>query len=118
VSIVALVALFAVAMVQRDRIRAQWWAWRLTRVHRPADQAYYASSLAAVGDAAVGATRGLTRDGRADVRSIAVAVLGHLPASGAVPILATLLADPRSRLYAIRPRCRWYSSETLTPRSS
>ncbi|MFQ5422716.1 MAG: HEAT repeat domain-containing protein [Phycisphaerae bacterium] len=93
-SILLLVALFVAAMVERDRIRAHWWSWRLTRTHRPAELAYYASSLAAVGDAALGATRGLARAGRADVRSIAVAVLGHLPVPDAVPILATLLADP------------------------
>ena len=94
-SIGILIVLFAVAMFQRNRIRAHWWAYRLNQVEDLSDEqlTFYASSLAAAGDDAIGAVASLTRNDRPEVRSLAVAVLGQLPVDSSVSLLEQLLYD-------------------------
>jgi len=87
-------ALFAAAVLQRDRLRSQWWAWRLVSTADPRQQAYYLALLAAVGDSASGAIAGLAADDDPAVRSLAVVALAALPEGRGVDRLAALLADP------------------------
>lgn len=94
VCIVLLLGLFGLSMLQRNRIRAHWWAYRLARTDDAAEQAYYVAALSAVGEHAGGAARRLARHPRPDVRSCAVAVLGRLPAESALPALIELMGDP------------------------
>ncbi len=91
----ALVCLFAVALWQRNRIRAHWWASRLARTSAadPAAQARYLSSLAAVGADATGAVGRLARHERPEVRALAIVVLARLPGPGALSALGRLLFD-------------------------
>ncbi len=89
-----MVALFVVAVLQRDRLRSQWWAWQLARTTDPRQQAYYLALLAAVGDSADGAVERLADHEDPAVRSLAVVALAAMPEGRGVDRLAALLADP------------------------
>lgn len=88
-----MVALFILTVLERNRIRAHWWAMRLAECRRVEDRAYYSNSLLAVGDAASGAVRRLARHERADLRALAVLATARLPEPIRVSELARLMAD-------------------------
>lgn len=95
-SIIVLVGLFALILFQRNRIRAHWWAYRIMHEGDLTDEqlAFYASSLAAVGEDAAGAVGRLARADQPNVRSLAVAVLAQLPVDRSLGELERLVRDP------------------------
>ena len=92
-AVVVLIGLSLLVVIERNRIRAYWWAWQLTRTDDAAAQAYYVGSLSAVGDAATDAVERLARDERPEIRSLSIIVLARLPHGGGVNGLGTLLGD-------------------------
>jgi hypothetical protein len=86
--------LFGLVILERNTIRAFWWAWRIGHTDDSALQAYYLASLAAVGDRASPAVRCLAASDRPETRACAVVALAKLPRRAGVPGLQTLLHDP------------------------
>ncbi|MEK6644154.1 MAG: HEAT repeat domain-containing protein [Planctomycetota bacterium] len=93
ICLVALVAMFVVLLIERNRIRSHWWAWRLQGATDLATQGYYLASLAGVGDEAFGAVSRLARSDRSDVRGFAVYALQKMPPESAFAELGRLLTD-------------------------
>ncbi len=93
ICLVALVAMFALVLIERNQIRSHWWAWRLQGATDLATQGYYLASLAGVGDAAFGAVSHLARSDRSDVRGFAVYALQKMPPESASVELGRLLTD-------------------------
>lgn len=92
-TLIFLIALFAVVVIQRDRIRAHWWAYRLAHDDSVSQRGYYLSCIAAVGTAGTGAIESLTQANDPDVRSLAIFALRNLAEDRGIPGLAHLLAD-------------------------
>lgn len=84
---------FVCVIVFRNRIRCEWWAYRLAAATAPADQAYYVSCLSAGGDSALPAIRRLSADSRPEIRSIALLLIGQLKIETIVEIIPPLLHD-------------------------
>jgi hypothetical protein len=93
IAIAALVVLFALSIACRNRIRSEWWAWRLTRSQVPSEHAYYMNALVAVGQDALPVTQRLARNERAELRTYAVAVLGRFRHPTAYETLQNLVFD-------------------------
>ena len=93
VAILLLVALFTVVVLQRNRIRAHWWAYRLTLTEDLDLRGYYLASLSAVGDSGAGAIRRLGRYDDPDVRLLAIFALNALSRSEQTAELRRLLHD-------------------------
>lgn len=93
ICLVALVAMFVLVLIERNRIRSHWWAWRLQYATDLATQGYFLASLAGVGDAAFGAVSHLARSDRSDVRGFAVYALQKMPPESASTELGRLLTD-------------------------
>jgi hypothetical protein len=91
--IVVLLCLFALAMYQRNSIRAYWWASRLVDAEDLRSRAYYIAALAAVGDSAAGAIHRLAHDARPEVRALAIPSLARLSERFKLAELSSLLAD-------------------------
>lgn len=92
---VGLASVLLVTVVERNVIRAWWWAYRLSSATELPNQAYYVGSLAAVGEDAAGPTRWLAGRDEAALRSMAVTIFARLPESSSVPALARVVeADP------------------------
>lgn len=104
-AILVLLTLFAAAMIERNRLRSHWWAWRLTQTDDPRQQAYYLASLAAVGDSAIGAVDRLAHDEEPLVRSLAVVALAALPDAAGMDGLGGLLSDPDAEVRASASLC-------------
>ena len=88
-----LVLLWLLAMFFRMELRAQWWAYRLTRAAGVADRQYYLVRLAAIGDESLGAVGRLLGDSRAEVRSMGITVLGYCKGPAASEFLLAALGD-------------------------
>ena len=93
VAILLLVALFTVVVLQRNHIRAHWWAYRLTLTEDLDLRGYYLASLSAVGESGAGATRRLARHEDPDVRLLAIFALNALPEGERISELRRLLHD-------------------------
>ncbi len=93
-AIVLMVIVWLAALIGRNHIRAQWWAYRLTHVEDPDTRSEYFQRLVLVGDAAVPAARNMLRSEDAGVRSFAVAVLNHTSDSLSRPLLMEAIDDP------------------------
>ncbi len=89
----AMLIAFSLVIVNRDVIRAHWWAHKLAACEDRSEQTYYINALLNVGDAADNAVRHLMSHERADVRAAAVLVLGHDSTPEDVADLARMLAD-------------------------
>jgi len=94
IALALMAAAFLVVLLQRNRIRCEWWARQLAAAASPADQSYYVSCLISCGDDAMPAIRRLIRDPRAEVRAVALVLLGRRPANAIVADIAPLLHDP------------------------
>ena len=94
IAIVLMVIVWLAALIGRNHIRAQWWAYRLTHVEDPDTRSEYFQRLVLVGDAAVPAARNMLRSEDAGVRSFAVAVLNHTSDSLSRPLLMEAIDDP------------------------
>jgi hypothetical protein len=92
-AIIIMVAGFVIVVVERDRIRARWWAWRLARTTDLTEQGHYLGLVMGVGEAGVGAVDSLSRDERPEVRALAVVALAKLDGEQGVAGLRRLLAD-------------------------
>jgi hypothetical protein len=88
-----LLCVFVGAIIQRDLIRAHWWAIQLAKTQDPDRRAYYLASLAAVGRSAIGAIDGLAHHERPETRALAVVALARLPEQAGLDELARLLGD-------------------------
>ena len=93
VAIAALVLLWLLAMLFRMELRAQWWAYRLTRVESREARNYYLARLAAVGDKSVGALGRVLCDPRPEIREMGVTVLQYCPGTRARGMLLDMLPD-------------------------
>lgn len=89
-----MLALFALVVFQRDRIRAHYWAIRLSRSDDLAQRAYYLNGLMALGERAAGAIEVLAEHESPDVRLLALAALKAMPETAANKIAGGLITDP------------------------
>jgi hypothetical protein len=94
ISIAVLVAIWAVAMLNRQTLRAHYYAIRLTHSSDSVVHAYYFPRLCAMGDAAVGAAARLLANQDAGLRIVAVGVLHHARSDRARTLLLKALDDP------------------------
>jgi hypothetical protein len=88
-----LLCVFTAATIQRNRIRAHFWARQLAETQDPGQQAYYLASLAAVGHSAAGAIEALARHELPQNRALAVVALARLPEQSGLDELARLVGD-------------------------
>lgn len=63
---------FLAVVVQRNRIRAHWWAHKLKQTDDLTEQAYYIACLASAEDDAVGALQSLIEDPRTELQLLAI----------------------------------------------
>lgn len=68
----AMVVAFLIVVVQRNRIRARYWAHQLKQTDDLAEQAYYIACLTSVGDAAAESVKSLVWDSRREIRLLAI----------------------------------------------
>lgn len=101
--IVALVLLWGAAMVNRNQIRARWWAYRLARSQQLDVRTHYLALLVSLGEPSVIAASALLRHEDAAVRSYGLVILQHAPSdeAGALLVEATGDADADLREQAV-----------------
>jgi len=68
----AMVVAFLIVVVQRDNIRARYWAHQLKQTDDLAEQAYYIACLTSVGDSAAESVESLVWDSRKEIRMLAI----------------------------------------------
>jgi hypothetical protein len=101
VLLVILVALWAVAMVFRWELRAQWWAYQLSRSATVAEHDFYVIRLASIRDKSQHAVGRLMKDQRPEVREAAVTILRFCEQPRATDRLFALLADDTAEVAAM-----------------
>ena len=89
-----MVIAFVAVVVFRNRIRCEWWAYRLAAATAPADHAYYVSCLMACDEDALPAIRRLTRDEKPEIRAISLLLIGRRQIETIVDIIPPVLHDP------------------------
>jgi len=80
-------------LIQRSRIRAHWWAWRLENSQNSAEISYFSGCLAGVGPRATSAVAPLLCSGREEIRMAAVWIMARLDDPGARAALFDSLGD-------------------------
>lgn len=99
--IAAMVVAFLVVVLQRNSIRARYWAYQLKQTDDLADQAYYIACLTSVGDAAAQSVEALVGDPRIEIRMLAIpASQGLTPRIRHELVLYALLLDEDEELQA------------------
>ncbi|MCG8406686.1 MAG: HEAT repeat domain-containing protein [Phycisphaerales bacterium] len=93
IALVLLLISFSLVIIERNRIRAHWWAHQLARTEDLNEQGYYLNSIIAVGEEAAGAIQTLIHHDDSNVRALAVVALQSLPERTASHGLVLLLSD-------------------------
>lgn len=88
-----MVFLFAMVVVQRQRILAQWWVHRLKETTDAAEQAYYVACLASVGDDGAGAIEKLGQYPRSEIRALVIPASQGLSDGRRFSLLRVRLGD-------------------------
>lgn len=88
-----MLAAFATIVWNRNAIRAEWYARKLAQAENPADVAYSASSLAALGEAALRPATRLLDNPRPDIRVLATLIVGRLSGPKAATAMIRSLSD-------------------------
>ncbi len=88
-----MVLLWLAALLSRNAIRAQWWAYRLAAAKTPTARMTYFYRLAGLGDAAIPAVSGVLRSDDPGLRSFAVAVAHHASGEEATALLVRACDD-------------------------
>ncbi|GMU34512.1 MAG: HEAT repeat domain-containing protein [Planctomycetia bacterium] len=97
----AMVVAFLVVVLQRNSIRARYWAYQLKQTDDFAEQAYYIACLASIGDAATESVESLVWDSRNEVRMLAIpASQGLTPRIRHELVLYALILDDDEELQA------------------
>jgi hypothetical protein len=91
IAVIAIICILAV--IERDRVRAHWWAWRLAQTTDIRQRDYLLACLTSVGEASAGALNNLAGNSDASLRLIAVFGLCKIPPALAIPGLSSLLSD-------------------------
>ncbi len=89
-----MLGLFAFVVLQRDRLRAHYWAYRLVRADDLPQRAQYLNGLLSLGGSAAGAVEGLAEHESPDVRLLALAALRAMPEKTTNEIAGRLVFDP------------------------
>lgn len=90
-AIAIMVLAFLAVIWQRDRIRAQWWLYRLPRVESLEEQAYYVACLASIRDAGAGAIGALAANNDEEVAALAIPASQGLSVGARLSVLRQLL---------------------------
>lgn len=101
VAILAMVAVFAAVVWQRDAIRARWWERNLVRTESLQERARLLALLANSEETLASARRLLAHQ-QAGVRSFGLVLLRHVPDADSFPLLKRAAEDPDLRTDAIR----------------
>lgn len=88
-----MVFLFALVLVQRHRILAQWWVHQLKETADPKERSYYAACLAGIGDAGAGAIGKLGDDPRSEIRALVIPASQGLSDGRRFALLRVRLGD-------------------------
>lgn len=88
-----MVFVFAMILVQRHRILAQWWVHQLKETADPKEQSYYAACLASIGDDGAGAIEKLGQDPRSEIRALVIPASQGLSAGRRFALLRVRLGD-------------------------
>lgn len=97
----AMIVAFLVVVIQRNNIRARYWAYQLKQTNDLAEQAYYIACLTSIGDAAADSVESLVWDSRNGIRMLAIpASQGLTPRIRHELVLYALLLDDDEELQA------------------
>lgn len=103
--ILLMIVLWCTVMRYRNTIRAHWWAHQLAATEAPEARSHYARCLVSLGDRSIGAVAGLLDEEAAEVRLMAVELLGRN--SSATAVDALLDAGGDADLDVRRAAIRW-----------
>lgn len=92
--VVLLVLVWAVVMLFRWELRAQWWAYQLARSDTPDQRAFYMTRLASIGNKSLNVLPRLVASDDAEIREAAICVLKYCSGARADELLIAMLADP------------------------
>lgn len=93
VSIVVMVAVWAVVIGFRNQLRARWWAYRLVRAEQVEERTEYLRLLVSLGPTAVPVAEGLLGQTDPSMRSLAMPILHHAECDRAHRLLVDATND-------------------------
>ena len=113
VYVAGLLLLWLLVIMFRMELRAQWWAYRLTRVTSTDDHQYYLTRLAAIGNKSLGPISRLLDDPRPEIRQSGMTILHYCSHPSVTELLVAKLSDPSPDMVAaaalelaLRPKSR------------
>lgn len=96
--LIGMVVAFATVVIQRDRIRAHWWAWKINRTTDALEQAQLIQLLVGALPDSEPVILSLLDSDSPSVRLLAQVPIGQLSDESAVPALTGLLDDADRRV--------------------
>ncbi len=92
-ALVLLIGLFIVVLLQRQRLRAHYWAWKIAQSESLEERGRYLNALMSVGEPGIGAMGRLAADPDPDLRMLAVMAYRSLPRPAMIGGLRPMMAD-------------------------